>query len=52
MRGGSFNSHADKYDKWFDRHRPAYLSEVKTVKELLPENGLGIEIGVGTGRGL
>ena len=45
-----FNTRADRYDEWFERHLPAYLSELDTVRSLLPGGGLGIEIGVGTAR--
>jgi SAM-dependent methyltransferase len=45
-----FESHTDRYERWFDRHRPAYLSELRAVRELLPSRGLGLEIGVGTAR--
>lgn len=39
-----------RYDGWFERHRAAYLSELLAVRALLPWEGLGLEIGVGTGR--
>ncbi|MDP8248243.1 MAG: class I SAM-dependent methyltransferase [Candidatus Tritonobacter lacicola] len=50
MIGEEFHTHADNYDEWFERHLPAYLSELDVVRGLLPENGFGIEIGVGTAR--
>ncbi|MEN8152414.1 MAG: class I SAM-dependent methyltransferase [Acidobacteriota bacterium] len=40
----------DRYEAWFENNIPAYKSELLAVKELLPENKTGIEIGVGTGR--
>jgi SAM-dependent methyltransferase len=49
MRIGPFEKHCEKYEKWFERHRYAYLSELEAVKHLIPE-GEGIEIGVGSGR--
>ena len=39
-----------KYDKWYDRHKFAYLSELEAVRGALPKKGEGLEIGVGTGR--
>lgn len=45
-----FDKYVDRYDRWYDRNRSAYLSEVEAIKQLLPKNGLGLEIGVGTGR--
>ena len=38
-----------KYDKWYERNRFAYLSEVNAIKEVMSK-GLGLEVGVGTGR--
>jgi len=38
-----------KYDNWYKRNRFAYLSEVNVIKKVIPR-GLGLEIGVGTGR--
>jgi SAM-dependent methyltransferase len=45
-----FETHALKYDEWFKRHTFEYESELLTVKEQLPERGIGVEIGVGSGR--
>jgi SAM-dependent methyltransferase len=45
-----FVIHHVRYDDWFERHRAAYLSELLAVRVLLPWNGRGLEIGVGTGR--
>jgi len=45
-----FERHRDRYENWFERHRYAYLSELEAVRRLLPEDGKGAEIGVGTGR--
>ncbi len=46
----SFNSHHRRYEAWFSRHEAAYLSELLAVRALLPWEGRGLEIGVGTGR--
>jgi SAM-dependent methyltransferase len=45
-----FVLHHRRYDEWFERHRAAYLSELLAVRALLPWEGRGLEIGVGTGR--
>lgn len=45
-----FVRHHRRYEAWFERHEPAYLSELLAVRALLPWHGRGLEIGVGTGR--
>jgi len=45
-----FEKHTDQYEKWFEKNRFAFESELQAVKTLLPTSGTGIEIGVGTGR--
>lgn len=45
-----FVRHHRRYENWFERHGPAYLSELLAVRALLPWKGRGLEIGVGTGR--
>jgi SAM-dependent methyltransferase len=47
---GPFEKYAGRYEEWFERNRSAYQSELQAVKSLLPPRGIGIEIGVGTGR--
>lgn len=47
---GIFNKYYKEYDAWYDRNRFAYLSELETIKKVLPQNERGLEIGVGTGR--
>ncbi len=46
----TWNSYVEKYDAWFDKNKFAYLSELEVLKKLVPLNGKGLEIGVGTGR--
>jgi SAM-dependent methyltransferase len=46
----SFDIHHERYEVWFTRHEAAYHSELLAVRALLPWQGLGLEIGVGTGR--
>ena len=45
-----FEKHASRYEECFERNQFAYKSELLAIKELLPESGSGIEIGVGSGR--
>ncbi|MGB7293410.1 MAG: class I SAM-dependent methyltransferase [Thermodesulfobacteriota bacterium] len=45
-----FEKYTSRYDEWFERNRFAYESELQAVRSMLPEQGIGIEIGVGTGR--
>lgn len=45
-----FNAIANEYDQWFDDHKIIFLSELESIKQFMPEEGTGIEIGVGTGR--
>ncbi|MBN1861152.1 MAG: peptidase C39 family protein [Candidatus Thermoplasmatota archaeon] len=45
-----FENYAQEYDAWFDDNKYAYASEIQAVKKLIPKNGTGVEIGVGTGR--
>jgi ubiquinone/menaquinone biosynthesis C-methylase UbiE len=45
-----FDTHHGRYDEWFTQHRAAYHSELLALRALVPWHGLGLEIGVGTGR--
>ena len=45
-----FDHYYKKYDTWYEKNKFAYLSELEAVKQVLPKNGKGLEIGVGTGR--
>jgi len=45
-----FNTYHGRYEAWFTRYQAAYHSELLAVRALLPWQGLGLEIGVGTGR--
>ncbi|MGB3345170.1 MAG: class I SAM-dependent methyltransferase [Aequorivita sp.] len=45
-----FDENALDYDDWFNRHKPAYQSELLAIKQAIPLQKTGIEIGVGTGR--
>ncbi len=45
-----FDVYYKRYDAWYDKNKFAYLSELEALKEVIPEEGKGLEIGVGTGR--
>lgn len=49
-RTAPFETHHRRYDDWFVHHAAAYHSELLSVRALLPWRGLGLAIGVGTGR--
>ncbi len=44
-----FDRNVRRYDSWFEQHRAVYESEVLAVRRMLP-GGVGVEVGVGTGR--
>jgi len=45
-----FNRNYKSYDVWYDKNKFAFLSEIMAIKKVLPKKGIGLEIGVGTGR--
>ena len=47
---GIFDKHYKRYDAWYDKNKFVYLSELEAIKKVLPKEGKGLEIGVGTGR--
>src|SRR3990172_9397524 len=46
----TFDKNVQQYEEGFVRNPFAYVSELHAVKKLLPMNGNGLEIGMGTGR--
>ncbi len=40
-----FDRNWKKYDDWFEKHKDIYFTELKTLRNAIPE-GLGLEIGV------
>ncbi len=44
-----FDTFTERYEKWFDKHKYVYLSEVNALKKVFPM-GKALEVGVGTGR--
>lgn len=49
-RTAVFDDNAAVYDSWFEDNRPLYQAELEAVKGFIPSEGMGVEIGVGTGR--
>ena len=45
-----FDAHHERYERWFDKHQAAYVSELLALRTLVPCEGRGLEVGVGTGR--
>ncbi|HSH84812.1 MAG TPA: class I SAM-dependent methyltransferase [Guyparkeria sp.] len=45
-----FENHHERYEAWFARHEAAYISELLALRPFVPWQGLGLEIGVGSGR--
>ncbi len=45
-----FDQNAQEYDEWFDQNPAVFESELAALKELIPKEGQGLEIGAGTGR--
>lgn len=43
-----FERYAERYDAWFEVHRPVFESELRAIRALLPERGAGVEIGEGS----
>jgi SAM-dependent methyltransferase len=46
----AFDRNVDQYEQWFVDNPLAYVSELRAVRDLVPTNSNGIEIGLGTGR--
>jgi ubiquinone/menaquinone biosynthesis C-methylase UbiE len=45
-----FDKNTLEYDNWFEKHSNIYQSEILALKEAIPLNKKGVEIGSGTGR--
>lgn len=44
-----FENHHDEYEEWFETYKPVYISELEAIRNVLPVEGIGLEIGVGSG---
>lgn len=49
MKSKIFDQNWQEYDKWYEDNESIYKAELNAVRELIP-SGIGLEIGVGTGR--
>lgn len=49
-KAAPFEEHHERYEAWFGKHEPAYLSELLALRPFVPWEGRGVEIGVGSGR--
>jgi len=45
-----FEKHYQDYEEWFSENRYAYESELEAVRQLIPVDCKGLDIGVGSGR--
>lgn len=45
-----FEKYTERYENWFEENEYAYHSEVRAIRELLPDFKDGIEIGIGSGK--
>jgi SAM-dependent methyltransferase len=45
-----FETHTERYEGWFDEHPDVYRSELEALGRLVPTDGYGLEIGVGSAR--
>ncbi len=45
-----FEEYSQKYEDWFEANQYVYLSELEAIRNLLPIEGAGLEVGVGSGR--
>ncbi len=46
---GAFEKNLPAYEEWFTDNHFAYLSELEAIKQLIPKNKKGVEIGIGSG---
>jgi SAM-dependent methyltransferase len=45
-----FDTHAERYDRWYDEHEKVYRKELALIRRYRGAEGADLEIGVGTGR--
>jgi len=45
-----FDEYASNYDRWFDEHPDIYRVQLGMLRDAVPHNGRGLEIGAGSGR--
>jgi SAM-dependent methyltransferase len=49
-RSEPFEENTERYERWFDEHEEAYVSEAEALAALVPQKPDGVSVGVGTGR--
>jgi ubiquinone/menaquinone biosynthesis C-methylase UbiE len=45
-----FDLHAEDYDRWFDTHKETFDNQLTLLRPLIISKGIGLEIGIGSGR--
>lgn len=45
-----FNLYAEDYDRWFDTHKETFDIQLALLRPLISRKGIGLEIGIGSGR--
>ena len=45
----AFDNYSDEYDNWFVNNKYTFQSELNAIKKVIPDQGVGIEIGIGSG---
>ena len=45
-----FDKYYQRYDDWFEKNETTYHSELTAIRKFIPLDGIGLEIGVGSGR--
>jgi ubiquinone/menaquinone biosynthesis C-methylase UbiE len=48
--GCVFDEYANDYDHWFDEHDDVYQAQQRMLRAAIPDQGRGLEVGVGSGR--
>lgn len=49
MPHNAFDFHADEYDQWFADNPQLFESELRALKQLLPQGKKTLEVGIGSG---
>jgi len=45
----AFDQHLSEYEQWFIDNHFVFLSELEAIRKVLPTQGRGVEIGIGSG---
>ncbi len=49
MQQNPFDLYTEKYEKWFEETQNTFQSEILALKQLIPQNQKGLEVGIGSG---